>query len=580
MNEDKDGGWVDPKGLTAVRPKPSLRQWKAGLHGQKPQVKTWKYLCLIVSLILLLLVVILSLFLPKVLEQTKQVQGEIIQLKRKVAQGLADAGHDRDFIRGEMFRQIESVRADNGSFCQPCSPAWKAFQGSCYLFSTDNLTWTQANESCFQKQAHLVIINSQAEQVPLNTKMVYNPEAGVAVLTGAHLPVHVHYGQYLEQMRVVPGCRDHVLRYPPGDWHVLPPPRCFPDPGLYPWGIHLPTQLDSPVLRDPLQARPALRGLGRRGLANSLDMGNQTQVSEFILLGFSEQPQQQQLLFSLSFTLYLIGGLGNLLTILAITLDSHLHRPMYFFLSNLSFLDICFTSTTIPKMLANHLNGCPIISSPACLAQMYFFIAFGTAGSILLSAMAYDRYLAICCPLHYVTIMNVLRCALLVAVPWVSANLISMVHTILMTRLSFCTNKILHFFCDLNTLIKLSCSDTQLNEILVLVLGSSGVLIPFVCITASYTPIAMAVWRVPSTQGKWKAFSTCSSHLCVVILFYGTIIGIYFNPASLHTTQRDIAASVMYTVVTPMLNPFIYSLRNPDLKGALWKLLGGNCFAK
>ncbi|XP_058148527.1 olfactory receptor 1F1-like [Dasypus novemcinctus] len=308
-------------------------------------------------------------------------------------------------------------------------------------------------------------------------------------------------------------------------------------------------------------------------------MDNWTQVSEFVLLGLSEQPQQQQLLFGVSFTLFLVGGLGNLLTILAIISDPHLHSPMYFFLGNLSLLDICFTSTTVPKMLANHLRGCTTISFSACLAQMYFFIAFATADSILLSAMAYDRYLAICRPLHYLMIMNVIRCALLVAVPWVSANLISMTHTVLMTHVTFCTNKVLHFFCDLNALLKLSCSSTQVNDMLVWVLGSSGVLIPFVCITASYMPIAMAVWRVPSVQGRCKAFSTCSSHLCVVTLFYGTIISVYFNPVSLHTSQRDIAATMMYTMVTPTLNPFIYSMRNSELKGALRKLLGGSRFA-
>ncbi|XP_072644279.1 olfactory receptor 1M1-like, partial [Canis lupus baileyi] len=311
-----------------------------------------------------------------------------------------------------------------------------------------------------------------------------------------------------------------------------------------------------------------------------LDMDNQTRHFEFILLGLSEQPLQQQVFFGLSFSLYLIGCMGNLLSILAILLDPHLHSPMYFFLSNLSLLDICFASTTIPKMLVNHLCGHSTISSKACLTQMYFFITFGAADSILLSTMAYDRYLAICCPLRYITIMSVLHCALLVAVPWISANLISMVHTILMTRLSFCTNRIPHFFCDLNALIKLSCSNTQVNEMLVLVFGGSVVLIPFVCIMASYTPIAMAVWKVPSAQGKWKAFSTCSSHLCAVALFYGTIIGVYFNPASTHTTQKDIATTVMYTMVTPMLNPFIYSLRNRDLKEALWKLLKGNHLAK
>ena len=192
-------------------------------------------------------------------------------------------------------------------------------------------------------------------------------------------------------------------------------------------------------------------------------MDNQTQVSEFVLLGLSQKPLQRQLLFSLSFILYLSGCLGNLLTILAIILDPHLHSPMYFFISNLSLLDICFMSTTIPKMLVSHLCGLTTLSFSACLAQMYFFITFGAVNSMLLLAVAYNRYLAICSPQHYVTIMGVLRCALLVVMPWISANLISMVHTLLMSHLSFCTNRIPHFFCDLNALIKLYCSDTQVN---------------------------------------------------------------------------------------------------------------------
>ncbi|XP_036271758.1 olfactory receptor 1361-like [Pipistrellus kuhlii] len=309
-------------------------------------------------------------------------------------------------------------------------------------------------------------------------------------------------------------------------------------------------------------------------------MANQTQVSEFVLLGLSEHPREEQVLLGLSCSLYLIGCLGNLLTILAIVSDPHLHSPMYFFLSNLSLLDVCFTSTTIPKMLLNHLCGLSTISSSACLVQMYFFIAFGAADSMLLSAMAYDRYLAICRPLHYMKIMSMPLCSLLVVVPWILANIFSMVQTTLMTRLSFYTSRIPHFFCDINTLIKLSCSDTHVNEMLVLVLVGSGVLVPFVCILASYTPIAVAVWKVPSTQGKWKAFSTCSSHLCVVSLFYGTVIGVYFNPLSTPTTHRDMTATVMYTMVTPMLNPFIYSLRNRDLRRALWKLLSHNLLAK
>uniref|UniRef100_A0A4X2M8P9 Olfactory receptor n=1 Tax=Vombatus ursinus TaxID=29139 RepID=A0A4X2M8P9_VOMUR len=303
-------------------------------------------------------------------------------------------------------------------------------------------------------------------------------------------------------------------------------------------------------------------------------MRNQTSFLEFLLLGLSDTPEQQQFFFRLFLGMYLIGTLGNLLTILAIGFDSRLHAPMYFFLSNLSFLDLCFTSTTVPKMLMNYLLGSNVISHPECLAQMYFINAFGASDSILLSVMAYDRYLAVCHPLHYGTVMTSQLCALLVTVPWVSAHLIAMVHSIFIHHLSFCTNnKIPHFFCDINTLIKISCSDTHIHEMLVLFLGGPVVLIPFICIVVSYTPIASAVWKVPSASGKWKAFSTCGSHLSVVTLFYGTVIGVYFNPTSTHTSQKDMIATVMYTVVTPTLNPFIYSLRNNDLKGALGKQL-------
>ncbi|XP_027706762.1 olfactory receptor 1361-like [Vombatus ursinus] len=310
-------------------------------------------------------------------------------------------------------------------------------------------------------------------------------------------------------------------------------------------------------------------------------MGNQTGVLNFLLLGLSDQPEQQQLLFRLFLGMYFIATLGNLLTILAICFDSHLYTLMYFFLANLSFLDLCFTSTTIPKMLINYSLGSNAISYAECLAQMYFYIAFGASDSILLSVMAYDHYLAVCHPLHYCTIMTSCLCALLVAVPWVSAHLISMVHAVMIAQLSFCTNnKIPHFFCDINALIKISCSDAHVNEILVFLLTGPIVLISFTCILVSYTPIVFAVWKVPSAHGKWKAFSTCGSHLSVVSLFFGTIIGVYFNPSSTHTAQKDMIATVIYAVVTPTPNPFIYSLWNKDLKRALGKLLDLQCFSK
>ncbi|XP_062954997.1 olfactory receptor 1F1-like [Cynocephalus volans] len=307
---------------------------------------------------------------------------------------------------------------------------------------------------------------------------------------------------------------------------------------------------------------------------------NQSSVSEFLFLGLSRQPQQQQLLFMLFLSMYLVTVLGNLLIILAISTDSHLHTPMYFFLSNLSFVDICFSSTTVPKMLANYILGSQSISISGCLTQMYFVFVFADMDSFLLAVMAYDRFVAICRPLHYRAKMTCQLCFLLVTGSWVISHLNGLLHTLLMARLSFCADNVIpHFFCDVYALLKLSCSDTQLNELMILSEGALIMITPFVCILASYVHITCAVLRVPSTRGRWKAFSTCGSHLAVVSLFYGTIIALYFNPSSSHSAEEDPVTTVMYTVVTPMLNPFIYSLRNRDLKGALRKVFGRKTFS-
>ncbi|XP_072457314.1 olfactory receptor 1f45-like [Notamacropus eugenii] len=301
-----------------------------------------------------------------------------------------------------------------------------------------------------------------------------------------------------------------------------------------------------------------------------MERRNQSRISEFILLGLSNQPEQERLLFFLFLVMYLITVLWNLLIILAIRTDSHLHTPMYFFLSNLSLVDICFTSSTVPKMLVNHISGNKAISYTSCLTQVFFFSWFAGLDSIILASMAYDRYVAICAPLHYTMIMTQKVCARLVAVCWFWACIDALIHTITLTRLSFCGhNEIPHFFCDLSAVIRLACSDTFLNDLMVYTVGGLTAVMPFIGILISYTRIFVAVLKIPSAYGKQKAFNTCGSHLTVVCLFYGTIIGVYFNPTSTHTAQKDTASAVMYTVVTPMLNPFIYSLRNKDMKGAL-----------
>ncbi|XP_043834059.1 olfactory receptor 1361-like [Dromiciops gliroides] len=301
---------------------------------------------------------------------------------------------------------------------------------------------------------------------------------------------------------------------------------------------------------------------------------NHSIVCEFILLGLSDQPEQDRFMFLVFLLMYLITGLGNLLIILAIMTDSHLHTPMYFFLTNLSLVDICFTSTTIPKMLVNYISGNKAILYISCLAQVFFFSWFAGLDSTLLASMAYDRYMAICAPLHYTMVMTPRVCALLVAMCWFWACANALTHTTLLTQLSFCGHtEIPHFFCDLGVVIRLACSDTFINDLLIYTMGGLTALIPFIGILISYIHIFVAVLRIPSAHGKWKAFSTCGSHLTVVCLFYGTIIGVYFNPTSTHTAQQDTVSAIMYTVVTPMLNPFIYSLRNNEMKRALRMLL-------
>ncbi|XP_065774286.1 olfactory receptor 7A17-like [Muntiacus reevesi] len=302
---------------------------------------------------------------------------------------------------------------------------------------------------------------------------------------------------------------------------------------------------------------------------------NNTQFSEFFLLGFSADPELQPLIFGLFLSMYLIAVFGNLLIILATISDSHLHTPMYFFLSNLSFVDICFTSTTIPKMLKNIQTQSKVITYEGCTIQVYFYIFFAGLDDFLLTVMAYDRFVAICHPLHYMVIMHPRLCALLVLVSWMMSAMNSLLQSLMVLRLTFCTEvEIPHFFCELNQIVQLACSDTFLNDMvmyLASVLLAGG---PFAGIIYSYSKIVSSIRRISSTQRKFKAFSTCASHLSVVLLFYCTSLGVYLSSAATHSSHSSATASVMYTVVTPMLNPFIYSLRNKDRKRALKRVCG------
>ncbi|XP_014715976.3 olfactory receptor 1f45-like [Equus asinus] len=296
---------------------------------------------------------------------------------------------------------------------------------------------------------------------------------------------------------------------------------------------------------------------------------------DFILLGLFRDPEKQQFLFGLFLALYLLSLLGNLLFLLAIFADIHLHTPMYFFLSQLSLVDVCLTSTTVPKILEDLWTNNRFISFTGCLAQLYFFVVFANMDNLLLTAMAIDRYAAICRPLHYPLLMTPCRCGLLVGGSWGVAYSDSLIQTLLLTRLSFYTNQeIPHFFCDFYPLLRLSCSDTHLNEDLMMVLTALLGISPLLCIVSSYAHIFHAVARVPSTQGKKKALATCSSHLSMVILFYSTVFATYLKPTSTSRSSGELVSAVMYTLVTPTLNPFIYSLRNKDVKSSLKSVLG------
>ncbi|XP_049717020.1 olfactory receptor 1A1-like [Elephas maximus indicus] len=299
--------------------------------------------------------------------------------------------------------------------------------------------------------------------------------------------------------------------------------------------------------------------------------GNQSSTLGFILLGITGQQQQEDVFFILFLFIYPSTLIGNLLIILAIRSNIRLHNPMYFFLANLSFVDILFSSVTVPKMLANHLLGSKAISFEECLTQMYFMIALGTTDSYILAVMAYDRVVAISHPLHYTIIISGRSCFLLVVGSWVIANASTLPNVLLTSSLSFCGNhEVANFYCDISSLLKLSCSDIHFN-VKMMHIGVGVFCVPLMCIIISYVLIFSIVLRVPSTKGMLKAFSTCGSHFTVVSLYYGTVMGVYFCPLTSYS-QKDAVITVMYTAVTPMLNPFIYSMRNQDMKAALRKL--------
>ncbi|XP_060111704.1 olfactory receptor 5AP2-like isoform X2 [Heteronotia binoei] len=302
---------------------------------------------------------------------------------------------------------------------------------------------------------------------------------------------------------------------------------------------------------------------------------NATVVTEFILLGLSSNPEAQLILFGLFLLIYLVALIGNTLILLIISFNKRLHNPMYFFLANLSVIDIGYTTTTVPKMLMNYLSQDKTISLAGCFSQMFFFISFGGIECLLLGVMAYDRYAAICHPLHYSVLMRPKVCICLAAAAWILGLANSGVHSGMMSLLSFCRdNAIQHFFCDIPPLFQLSCSDTLSNQIATFVVGGGVIMGSFLVTLVSYVYIVLAILRIRTKEGRLKAFSTCASHLTVVNIYFGTIIFTYIKPNSIYSQKQDRALPVLYGILTPMLNPIIYSLRNKDVQGTLRKAMG------
>uniref|UniRef100_A0A8C2W610 Olfactory receptor n=2 Tax=Chinchilla lanigera TaxID=34839 RepID=A0A8C2W610_CHILA len=298
-------------------------------------------------------------------------------------------------------------------------------------------------------------------------------------------------------------------------------------------------------------------------------------VNEFILLGFHGQRKIQSLFFSLILVLYLLTLLGNGAIVCAVKWDRRLHIPMYILLGNFAFLEIWYVSSTVPNMLVNILSETKAISFSGCFLQFYFFFSLGTTECFFLSVMAYDRYLAICCPLRYPSIMTRKLCVSLICVCWVSGFLCYPVPIVLISQLPFCGPNIIdHIVCDPGPLFALSCVPAPSTELICYTFNSVIIFGPFLSILGSYTLVLRAVLRVPSGAGRMKAFSTCGSHMMVVSLFYGTLMAMYVSPSSGNPAGMQKIVTLVYSAGTPLLNPFIYSLRNKDMKEALKKVLG------
>ncbi|XP_052582533.1 olfactory receptor 150-like [Peromyscus californicus insignis] len=301
---------------------------------------------------------------------------------------------------------------------------------------------------------------------------------------------------------------------------------------------------------------------------------NQTSVTEFILAGLTENPELQLPLFLIFLGVYLFTVVGNLGMIILILFSSQLHTPMYYLLSSLSFIDCCQSTVITPKMLMNFVTEKNFIPYPECIAQFYFFCVFAVAECHMLAAMAYDRYVALSNPLLYNVTMSNQVCLWMVAGVYGMGLLSATAHTVFLLRVLFCkSNTINHYFCDLFPLLELSCSSTFINEVLALSFSAFNIIVPAVTILSSYIFIIVSILHIQSTGGRFKAFSTCSSHILAVVVFYGSLAFMYLQPSSVSSLGQEKLSSVFYTIVVPMLNPMIYSLRNKDVRVALNSLL-------
>ncbi|XP_053555800.1 olfactory receptor 6F1-like [Bombina bombina] len=297
-------------------------------------------------------------------------------------------------------------------------------------------------------------------------------------------------------------------------------------------------------------------------------------ITQFLLLGFPDFQFWHYGLFGIFLTMYLLTIAGNITIVSIVRHDDSLHTPMYFFISNLSFIEIMFTTVTVPKILALVIGYSKSISFHSCLIQFYFFFSLGSTECCLLAAMSYDRYIAVCNPLHYSSIMNRSVCLYIVLACWVEGIFITSIHTFCIANLKFCgKNTIHHFFCDLSPLLKLSCENTSVIEFLNFLTACVIVLCSFSLTLFSYIRIIMTVLAIPSSTGKRKTFSTCASHLIVVLMFFGTVAFVYVRPRVSTDFEANMFISMLFIVVTPALNPFIYSLRNKEVKYAIKKLI-------